>query len=302
MSLKWKDLTPPEFPDSVQDPLAWKRLRARWIDWGATVSDFLNRWFRRGRDTNGDLQHSALSGLTAPADDHTQYMKKATNTVADGNFALWDGTSQRLIKDGGSQIGTTQITNNSVTYAKLQKVAATSVVANATGASSNAADLTYTTDGDVVLRRSGALVRQAFPIVETLEFQVSSAPAANTGVRGVLNASGDAASNAILKVPAGKTLKVLSARGCIKTGATVGTYKVYACLRNTTDGTYVNLATATGTAATVLYPDAVGTMDSPLGTLVAGKEYCLAYFNDATSPGALDATHRHHVLVSYFIE
>ena len=101
MTLKWKDLTPPVLPERMQDPNAWQRLRSRWTDWAGSHTDFLNRWFRRGRDSNGDLQHSALSGLTSPADDHTQYVKNATAAVTDGHVAVWDGTSKRLLKDGG---------------------------------------------------------------------------------------------------------------------------------------------------------------------------------------------------------
>ncbi len=41
--------------------------------------------------------HGNLIGLSD--DDHTQYMQTATASVTDNAIALWDGTSQRLIKD-----------------------------------------------------------------------------------------------------------------------------------------------------------------------------------------------------------
>lgn len=138
-----------------------------------------------------------------------------------------------------------------------------------------------------------------FPIVHTLEFYSTGAPAAGVGVRGVLNTTDTVSA---IRVPSGKTLKVLTATGSIKTGATAGTYTLEVALRNVTDSTYTTLASTTATASTIAYPDAVGAYGSPLATLAGAKEFALAYFNNASSPGTLDATHKHHVLLTYIIE
>lgn len=138
-----------------------------------------------------------------------------------------------------------------------------------------------------------------FPIVHTLEFYSTGATAANAGVRGILNTTDTASA---IRVPSGKTLKVLTASGSIKSGATAGTYTLEVSLRNVTDSTYTTLASTTVTASTIAYPDAVGTYASPLGTLAGPKEFAAAFFNNASSPGALDATHKHHVILTYIIE
>lgn len=138
-----------------------------------------------------------------------------------------------------------------------------------------------------------------FPIVHTLEFYSTGAPAAGVGVRGILNTTD---TTSALRVPSGKTLKILTATGSIKTGATAGTYTVEVALRNVTDSTYTTLASTTAAASTIAYPDAVGTYGSPLATLAGPKEFSMAYYNNGSSPGTLDATHKHHVLLTYIIE
>ncbi len=251
-----------------------------------------------GTPTSGTLTNCAglpLAGLVNATAQKKLILRKTSGAGA------WEegGLASSLTLDGS---GNVDVAANGITDAMLRQSGACSIPCRSANSTGNVADLQITTDGHILARRSGALVTQLFPIVETIEFQVTGTPAAGIGIRGVFTSSGDAASNAILKVPTGKTLKVLRVKGCIKTGATAGTYTVWVKLRNTTDSTYVDLASNTGTAGTVVYVDAVGTLDSPLGTLAAGKEFCAAYFNDAGSPGALDGMHRHHVLIQYVIE
>lgn len=154
-------------------------------------------------------------------------------------------------------------------------------------------------DATAADQRTTLGIRDALPIVHTLEFYSTGATAANAGVRGILNTTDTASA---LRVPSGKTLKVLTASGSIKSGATAGTYTLEVALRNVTDSTYTTLASTTVTASTIAYPDAVGTLSSPLGSLAGPKEFAAAFFNGASSPGALDATHKHHVILTYVIE
>lgn len=145
----------------------------------------------------------------------------------------------------------------------------------------------------------GGTGRVGVPQPFTLEFYASSALAAGSSLRGVLNTTDTASA---LVVPAGKTLKVLRASGTVKNGATAGTYNDDLILRNVTDSTDAQVATNTGTASAEVEIAAEGTLDSPLATLAAGKRFSAGVRNRSGNPGAWDASFKHHVLLVCVLE
>lgn len=175
-----------------------------------------------------------------------------------------------------------------------------------------------TTRGDMIVRSASNNVRLAkgtarqylksdgtdpgwadLPIFETVEFYASNATARNTALRGAVNTTDN---NLAFKVPSGKTMKVLACRGRFRAGASAGTTSVAVIIYNVTDATSVKLATGTGTAGTDIYVSGAGTLGTPLGTLAADKLYLIGWFNENSSPGALDATEKHHVSVTFVME
>lgn len=145
----------------------------------------------------------------------------------------------------------------------------------------------------------GGTGRTGVPQPFTLEFYASSALAAGSSLRGVLNTTDTASA---FEVPAGKTLKVLKAIGAVKNGATAGTYNDDLILRNVTDGTDTQVATNTGTATAEVYIHAEGSLDSPLATLAAGKRFAVGVRNRSGNPGAWDASYKHHVALVCVLE
>lgn len=145
----------------------------------------------------------------------------------------------------------------------------------------------------------GGTGRAGVPQPVTLEFYASSALAAGSSLRGVLNTTD---TGSAFEVPSGKTLKVLKAIGAAKNGATAGTYNDDLILRNVTDSTDTQVATNTGTASAEVYIHAEGTLDSPLATLAAGKRFAAGLRNRSGNPGAWDASYKHHVLLVCVLE
>lgn len=110
-----------------------------------------------------------------------------------------------------------------------------------------------------------------------------------------------AASTARIKVPAGKTLKILQVIAAVETGATVGTYTVAAILRDVTGATNSDLASGTGAASTLVHLAAKGTIASPLASLAAGNQFGIGWRNDTTSPGALSASQKFVTVIGVFV-
>ncbi len=145
----------------------------------------------------------------------------------------------------------------------------------------------------------GGTGRTRVPDPFTLEFYASTALAAGSSLRGILNSTD---TGSAFEVPSGKTLKVLRAIGSVKNGATAGTYNDDLILRNVTDSTDTQVATNTGTAAAEVYIHAEGTLDSPLATLAAGKRFAAGVRNRSGNPGAWDASYKHHVALVCVLE
>lgn len=145
----------------------------------------------------------------------------------------------------------------------------------------------------------GGTGRTRVPDPFTLEFYASTALAAGSSLRGILNSTD---TGSAFEVPSGKTLKVLRAIGSVKNGATAGTYNDDLILRNVTDSTDTQVATKTGTAAAEVYIHAEGTLDSPLATLAAGKRFAAGVRNRSGNPGAWDASYKHHVALVCVLE
>jgi hypothetical protein len=76
VSFKWPLQPPPQIPD---DPGDWRTFRQRWHAYQSALHGFLQRWFKRNRDANGELDHGTLTGLAD--DDHPQYLLKSVLTT-----------------------------------------------------------------------------------------------------------------------------------------------------------------------------------------------------------------------------
>lgn len=140
------------------------------------------------------------------------------------------------------------------------------------------------------------------PTPVTFHYNGTATTAANGRTMGMISTTANAAK---LKVPTGKTFKVLGCIGAMTSGATNGTYTIDIIVRNTTDSADVIVATVTivvGGGAVVTQPyDAAGTLDVPLGTLAAGKEYLIGWFNRASSPAALSADQKSVFITGVFV-
>lgn len=139
-----------------------------------------------------------------------------------------------------------------------------------------------------------------FPIPFHLEFYSTNATAAGSSYYGYLDGTD---TTSALEVPTGTTMKVLMTTMYAKTGGSAGTYSVAPVLFNVTDSGVALLAPyKNGAAATDLYTNNKGTLAAPITILAAGKRFLVGWQNRGTSPGALDAAAKHHVIVTgYFV-
>lgn len=252
-------------------------------------------------------QFSGAGQITAGA-----ALTKSGNTLdvaVDGSTIEVNADALRL-KDAGT------------TYAKIQNVGACSLPGRSANSSGVLADIAAGANGQVLRRKSnvvgfgavdlsdgtnavenvlgvanGGTGQTTEAVPEFEDFYSTSTLAAGSTLRGILNSTDNSLG---IEVPAGKTLKVLAIRGHAKAGATAGTYTIDLGFWDGT--TFTSCASATGTAAASIYPKAVGTRASPVATLAGSKTVIMAIRNNATSPGALDATWKHRVKMTYIIE
>ncbi len=256
------------------------------------------------------VQFSGAGQITAGAG-----LSKTGNTL-DVNV---DGVTLEISSDA------LRVKDKGITNPKIRDSLATSVIGRSAGTDGVPADIQTTTNGQVLRRKSGALGfgavdlsdaanaventlgvanggtnRSHPPIFTTFEFYNKTALATNTSVRGYVQST---EAGSALFVPTGKTMKVVAARAFCKAGANgAGTHTVDVILRNATDNTDVVLATGTGASSAVIAIEAVGTIDAPLGTLAAGKQFLVGILNRNTSPGALDGTLNLHVQIVAIFE
>lgn len=139
------------------------------------------------------------------------------------------------------------------------------------------------------------------PVV-SFTFNASTATATNAETSGVGNTSTTAAAPV---VPSGKTFKILGYLGQIETGTTNGGYDIDVIVRNTTDSTDVVLgsqsSTVAGGVANNLDFNGVGTPDTPLGTVAAGKRFKFGWRNKNTSVAALSGTQKSVTVWGIFV-
>lgn len=252
-------------------------------------------------------QFSGAGQITAGA-----ALTKTGNTldVAVDNSTIEVNADALRLKDAGT------------TYAKLQNGGACAIPGRSANSSGVMADISASANGQVLRRKTNAIgfgavdlsdatnaventlgvanggtgqTTEAVP--ESEDFYSTSTLAAGAILRGAVNSTDN---NLAIEIPSGKTLKILAIRGHAKTGATAGTYTIDLGMYD--GATFTQAATATGTAATIVYPKAVGTRASPLATIAGVKTVLLAIRNNASSPGALDATWKHRVKITYIIE
>jgi len=135
-----------------------------------------------------------------------------------------------------------------------------------------------------------------------LEFQASHATAANTVRKGRITST-TTLLNAIF--PSGKSLIILSAEMCWKSGATVGTYGLYPILYDQGGATSHRLGSMLTCSENVQNRTLVtGTLASPLA-LVDGdgtKQFSCGWEHDVSSPGALASGYHGCYIRGYILE
>lgn len=103
--------------------------------------------------------------------------------------------------------------------------------------------------------------------------------------------------NGALHVPTDKVMKILSAIGTVKTGPEDASYQVQLVV--VTPSSTDELATESGGANTVLTPEEFGSLAAPLIELEGGTQWTIGWRNVSAGPNELDASHVHHVRITY---
>lgn len=133
----------------------------------------------------------------------------------------------------------------------------------------------------------------------TFCFTSQAATAAAARTVGIISSTAIASRN---KAPSGKSFLVLGVSASVESGATAGTYTAKAVIYNHTDAAETTLATfPTFAQNTVEHVEAVGTISTPLATIVAGRTFSIGWANDASSPGALSTNARSIFVTGIFV-
>jgi hypothetical protein len=180
-------------------------------------------------------------GTTELADDAVTYAKMqdvaATSVVGRASGGSGDpeaitasADGQVMRRAGGSlafgTLGTTSYDDASVTYAKLQNVAATSLMGRASGSSGVAADITASANNQVLVRQSGSLVFATLDTASIGSGQLS-VTRGGTGVDGSAAANGslligNGSGYTLATLTAGSGVSITNGGGSITIAATGG--------------------------------------------------------------------------------
>ncbi len=236
---------------------------------------------------------------------------------ADGVFINFDDLNALTIID--ESISTAKIATDAVTKIKIASDVAGIGLSQAVGGELNSTavtiidskgDLAVGSAADTVSKLSVGLNDQVlmvssgatygigwvYPtITTTLSFAASVALTQNASSVGLIDRISSVAS---LKVPTGKTLKVLSAWGSAYTGATTGAYTVDFLIYNKTGAVATTLATATGSSAnSTIFGYGEGTQTAPLASITTGNEIQLVIKNSSATALTLGTVHDLFVVV-----
>lgn len=243
--------------------------------------------FKAAQNITSSNQGMLISFETTPLNDTAR--KARGQFTANGSF---------YVGDGAAALATTA--TDGFIYIPTSAGTPTGVPTTILGVAATEFD---TTNGKLKVYNDGW--ETINPVLETAYcITVSTALPVSGRTGDIFRAYGAQTQNddSAIEIPAGKTLKIVSANLKAQTGASAGTYVIKLQLRNVTDNTYQDVVTISSAAtSTIVTNRAVGTTATPIVSLAGSKRFTMVVLNDSTSPGAL-GTGAQMGTITYVIE